>query len=223
MVEEPRKEWQLRMEIAAAPRAGAVVATLHRAVVRRGEFTLGPVDLQVDWADRVAITGANGSGKSTLLGALLGRIPLTSGTRGARARASWSARSTRPAALFLGDGPLLRRVLRRRAGPAAGRRPHAAGQVRAEVATTCCARAATPVARRADPGGARAAAGRAGSTCSSWTSRRTTWTCPRSSSWSRRWTSYPGTLLLVTHDRRMLEAVRTNRHIDVHAGKVSVR
>src|SRR3712207_6926086 len=28
-VEEPRKEWELRMEIAAAPRAGAVVATLR--------------------------------------------------------------------------------------------------------------------------------------------------------------------------------------------------
>ena len=34
---------------------------------------------------------------------------------------------------------------------------------------------------------------------------------------------YPGTLLLVTHDRRMLEAVRTTRHFDVRDGKVSVR
>jgi ATPase subunit of ABC transporter with duplicated ATPase domains len=57
VVEEPRKEWELRMTIAAAPRAGAVVATLRDAVVRRGDFTLGPVSLQVDWGDRVAITG----------------------------------------------------------------------------------------------------------------------------------------------------------------------
>src|SRR5690606_25362847 len=73
-VEEPRKEWELRMEIAVAPRSGAVVATLRGAVVRRGDFTLGPVDLEIGWADRVAITGANGSGKTTLLGTLLGRI-----------------------------------------------------------------------------------------------------------------------------------------------------
>ncbi|UCN14714.1 ATP-binding cassette domain-containing protein [Cellulomonas iranensis] len=74
VVDEPRKEWQLRMTIAAAPRSGEVVATARGAVVRRGEFTLGPVDLQLDRQDRVAVTGPNGSGKSTLLGLLLGRL-----------------------------------------------------------------------------------------------------------------------------------------------------
>jgi ATPase subunit of ABC transporter with duplicated ATPase domains len=76
VVEEPRKEWDLQMEIAVAPRAGTIVASLRGVVVRRGAFTLGPVDLQIDWGDRAAITGANGSGKTTLLGALLGRLPL---------------------------------------------------------------------------------------------------------------------------------------------------
>jgi ATPase subunit of ABC transporter with duplicated ATPase domains len=73
-VEEPRKEWQLKLQIASAPRAGAVVASLRDVVVRRGRFTLGPVQLQVDWGDRLVVTGANGSGKSTLLAVLLGRL-----------------------------------------------------------------------------------------------------------------------------------------------------
>ena len=78
-VEEPRKEWQLQFEIAPAPRSGDVVASLSRAVVERGEFRLGPIDLQVSYGDRLAIVGANGSGKTTLLAALLGRLPLTQG------------------------------------------------------------------------------------------------------------------------------------------------
>jgi ATPase subunit of ABC transporter with duplicated ATPase domains len=78
-VAEPRKEWQLQMEIAAAPRSGDVVATLSQVVVRRGSFTLGPVDLQVAYGDRLAVVGANGSGKTTLLQVLLGRLQPTSG------------------------------------------------------------------------------------------------------------------------------------------------
>src|ERR1700734_1912921 len=80
VVDEPRKEWQLKMEIAAAPRSGTVAAALRDAVVSFDDFTLGPVNLQVNWADRVAITGPNGAGKSTLIGALLGRVPLSSGS-----------------------------------------------------------------------------------------------------------------------------------------------
>lgn len=79
VVEEPRKEWQLQMSIATAGRSGAVVAVARHAVVTRGAFTLGPVDLQLDWKDRVAVTGPNGSGKSTLLALLLGRLQPTSG------------------------------------------------------------------------------------------------------------------------------------------------
>lgn len=82
VVEEPRKEWDLRMTIAAAPRSGSVVASAAGAVVRRGDFSLGPIDVQVDWADRIVVTGANGSGKTTLLGVLLGTIPVDAGTAG---------------------------------------------------------------------------------------------------------------------------------------------
>jgi ATPase subunit of ABC transporter with duplicated ATPase domains len=79
VVDEPRKEWQLQFEIAAAPRSGDVVATARAATVQRGSFVLGPVDLQLDVRDRVAVTGPNGAGKSTLLALLLGRIPPSTG------------------------------------------------------------------------------------------------------------------------------------------------
>ncbi|MET8422500.1 ABC-F family ATP-binding cassette domain-containing protein [Nocardia sp. NPDC004860] len=79
-VEEPRKEWELRMSIAAAPRSGSVVATVSGATVSRGDFTLGPVTVQVDWGDRIVLTGANGSGKSTLLSLLLGKTKPDSGS-----------------------------------------------------------------------------------------------------------------------------------------------
>jgi ATPase subunit of ABC transporter with duplicated ATPase domains len=78
-VDEPRKEWQLQFSIAAAPRSGEVVSVARNAVVRRGDFTLGPVDLQLALRDRIAVTGPNGAGKTTLLSLLLGRTPPSSG------------------------------------------------------------------------------------------------------------------------------------------------
>ena len=72
-VVEPRKEWTLEFTIGAAPRSSSVVATLANAVVRQGEFILGPVSVQVDAGERIGITGPNGAGKSTLLRLLLGR------------------------------------------------------------------------------------------------------------------------------------------------------
>jgi ATPase subunit of ABC transporter with duplicated ATPase domains len=79
-VEAPRKEWKLQFTIASAPRSGDVVAQLRDAVVERGAFRLGPVTLQLDLRDRIAITGPNGGGKSTLLSLLLGRLHPASGS-----------------------------------------------------------------------------------------------------------------------------------------------
>ena len=80
VVEKPRRTWDLQLSIAEAPRSGDVVSRLEQAVVRRGAFRLGPVDLLVRWQERLAIVGPNGAGKSTLVDLLLGRLPPESGT-----------------------------------------------------------------------------------------------------------------------------------------------
>ncbi|MFL5943798.1 MAG: ABC-F family ATP-binding cassette domain-containing protein [Gaiellaceae bacterium] len=80
-VEKPYEPWELRLELSPISHSGDVVVRLEHAVIERGKFRLGPLDLEVGWGDRLAIAGPNGSGKTTLLDALLGRLPLVSGMR----------------------------------------------------------------------------------------------------------------------------------------------
>jgi ATPase subunit of ABC transporter with duplicated ATPase domains len=80
-VDKPWEGWELRLSLAPTARSGDVVARLDGAVIERGSFTLGPIDLEVAWQERVAILGPNGSGKTTLLRALLGELPLAAGAR----------------------------------------------------------------------------------------------------------------------------------------------
>ncbi|HXZ66623.1 MAG TPA: ABC-F family ATP-binding cassette domain-containing protein [Streptosporangiaceae bacterium] len=79
--EEVREPWELRLAIGEASRAGDVAVALTDAVVSRGDVTLGPVSLTIGPADRIRLTGPNGSGKTTLVDALLGRAPLAAGHR----------------------------------------------------------------------------------------------------------------------------------------------
>ncbi|MDQ4069051.1 MAG: ATP-binding cassette domain-containing protein [Actinomycetota bacterium] len=81
VAEKPWEGWELHLELSPSARSGNVVARLVDAVVERGSFRLGPLSLEVAWAERVAIVGPNGSGKTTLLRALLGQLPLASGQR----------------------------------------------------------------------------------------------------------------------------------------------
>jgi ATPase subunit of ABC transporter with duplicated ATPase domains len=218
VVEEPRKEWELRMEIAAAPRAGAVVATLNGAVVRLGSFRLGPVSLQVDWGDRIAITGANGSGKSTLLAALLGRVPLDEGTSslGPSVRIGEIDQAR---GLFLGPEQLLDAFS-----------AEVPDWPTAEVRTLLAkfGLVADHVLRPAEtlsPGertrAALALLQARGINVLVLDEPTNHLDLPAIEQLEEALADYSGTLLLVTHDRRMLEAVHTTRRLHVADGGVT--
>ncbi|MER6827980.1 ABC-F family ATP-binding cassette domain-containing protein [Streptosporangium sp. NPDC000563] len=219
-VEEPRKEWELRMEIAVAPRSGAVVATLRDAVVRRGTFTLGPVNLEVGWAERVAITGANGSGKSTLLAALLGRLPLEEGNAslgpGVVVGEVDQARG-----LFLGDEPLVDAF-------GAAVPDMVPGDVRTLLAKFGLRAAHVPRPAATLSPGERTRAALAllqarGVNLLVLDEPTNHLDLAAIEQLESALASYPGTLLLVTHDRRMLEAVHTTRRIHVDEGRIAER
>jgi ATPase subunit of ABC transporter with duplicated ATPase domains len=217
VVEEPRKEWELRMTIAAAPRSGTVVAYLSGAVVRRGSFTLGPVDAQVDWADRVVITGANGSGKTTLLGALLGRIPIDEGTA-ALGPSVRVGEIDQARGQFLGPEPLVRAF-----GDAVP--DWSQSDVRTLLAKFGLgAEHATRPAASLSPG-ERTRAGLA-----LLQAREVNLLVldeptnhldlPAIEQLEKALDSFPGTVLLVTHDRRMLATVRATRRWHLSAGRL---
>jgi ATPase subunit of ABC transporter with duplicated ATPase domains len=79
-VDKPREPWQLRLDVPHAGRSGDVVARLTDVVVERGEFRLGPIDVLLEYGERIALVGRNGAGKSTLINVILGRVDPTSGS-----------------------------------------------------------------------------------------------------------------------------------------------
>ncbi len=220
VVQEPRKEWELRMEIAAAPRGGAVVAELRDAVIRRGDFTLGPVSLQIDWADRVAITGANGAGKSTLLDTLLGRLPVESGT--ARLGSQVVVGEVDQArGQFLGNEPLAVAF-----GAAVPELSDA--EVRTLLAKFGLRAAHVPRPAATLSPGERTRAGLAllqarGVNLLVLDEPTNHLDLAAIEQLESALANYTGTLLLVTHDRRMLAAVSVTRHLLVANGQATFR
>ena len=217
-VEEPRKEWQLRLALPAAPRSGDAVAGLRAAVVHRGDFTLGPVDLDVRWADRVAVVGPNGGGKTTLLQALLGRLPLASGTAslgpGVIVGELDQARRS-----FVGADTVVDVV--RKTAP----------DLLPEEVRTLLAKFDLKAAEVGRPAGSlspgeRTRAGLAvlmsrGTNCLVLDEPTNHLDLPAIEQLEEALASYAGTVLLVTHDRRLLEAVPLTRTLRVDGGRVA--
>lgn len=217
-VEEPRKEWTLQFTITAAPRSSSVVATLDNAVVRQGDFALGPVSLQVNAGERIGITGPNGAGKSTLLRLLLG------GRRPDEGRASLGANVAigeidQARADFTGEGRLVDRFER-----------HVPEWPTADVRTLLAkfGLKADHVEREVDDlsPGERTRAGLAllqarGTNVLVLDEPTNHLDLPAIEQLEQALESYDGALLLVTHDRRMLENVRLDRSWLVDKGYVT--
>ncbi|MEU5840673.1 ABC-F family ATP-binding cassette domain-containing protein [Rhodococcus sp. NPDC047139] len=218
VVEEPRKEWELRMSIAAAPRSGTVVATLDEATVRRGHFTLGPVTTQVEWGDRIVVTGPNGAGKSTLLGLLLGTIEPDSG-RASLGSGVLVGEIDQARSLFEDDEPLVE---------AFGR--NVPDWPDAEVRTLLAKFAlkghhVLRTAASLSPG-ERTRAGLAllqarGVNLLVLDEPTNHLDLPAIEQLEQAVDSFDGTLLLITHDRRMLETTRSTRRWMLDDGKLS--
>ncbi|WP_423922433.1 ABC-F family ATP-binding cassette domain-containing protein [Frigoribacterium sp. 2-23] len=221
-VDEPRKEWQLEFTIGSAPRSSAVVATLSEAVYRQGDgddaFVLGPVSLQVDGGDRIGITGPNGAGKSTLLRALLGRQEPTTGSA-SLGRSVEIGEIDQARALLAGATPL-----------ADAFEALVPEWPQAEVRTLLAkfGLKADHVTRPVDElsPGERTRASLAllqarGVNVLVLDEPTNHLDLAAIEQLEHALESYEGTLLLVTHDRRMLDAVQLDRHWRVEEGRVS--
>ncbi len=218
-VAEPRKEWELRLRFGAASRSGDVVAVLSEAVVRRGGFTLGPVSMQLSWGDRMLVRGANGSGKTTLLQALLGRQPLDEGVSSLGSSVV-IGEIDQGRATFAPDARLVEAFC-----AAAGLLPGEARTLLAKFGL-----GADDVGRRVDrlSPGERTRADlallmHAGANLLVLDEPTNHLDLPAIEQLEQALTQYDGTLLLVTHDRRLAEHVIVTRVVQVSDGHVTER
>jgi len=218
VVEEPRKEWQLQFSIGQAPRSSSVVATLRDAVARQGSFTLGPVNLQLNAAERIGITGPNGAGKSTLLRLLLGIQEPDSGS------------ASRGVSVAVGEIDQARGLLAGHLTLAAAVERVLADQTPAEVRTLLAkfGLKADHTSRTVDslsPGertrAALALLQARGVNLLVLDEPTNHLDLPAIEQLEQALESYEGALLLVTHDRRLLDNVRLDARWNVEDGVVT--
>lgn len=222
VVAEPRKEWELQMEIATAPRSGSVVAVLAEAVVRRGDFVLGPVTLQIDAGDRILISGSNGSGKTTLLAAITGERSVDSGRAtvgsGVQPGTVDQARTE-----FGGPDPLLDSFCV--AADPAGLDPTEARTLLAKfgLGGEHVARACASLSPGERTRAALALLQQRGVNLLVLDEPTNHLDLPAIEQLEQAVDAFGGTVLLITHDRRMRDAFRATRELLVDAGSVRER
>jgi ATPase subunit of ABC transporter with duplicated ATPase domains len=217
-VEEPRKEWVLQFSIGAAPRSSAVVATLNEATLSRGAFTFGPASLQVDARDRIGITGPNGAGKTTLIHLLLGRVEPDAGT--ASLGASVAIGEIDQARTGLADDATLGSAMEAalpETSPADVRTLLAKFGLKADQVASLVARLSPGERTRA----ALALLQGRGVNLLVLDEPTNHLDLPAIEQLEEALESYDGALLLVSHDRRLLDNVRLDRRWRVESGVVT--
>lgn len=219
-VEEPRKEWVLQFDVGAAPRSSEVVATLNETTRTLGDFTLGPVSVQVNAGDRIGITGPNGAGKTTLLRLLLGETAPDAGT------------ASLGASVAVGVIDQARTGLAEDLPLGAAFEAVVPEMTQAEVRTLLAkfglkADQVTSLVGRLSPGertrAAMALLQARGVNLLVLDEPTNHLDLPAIEQLEQALESYDGALLLVSHDRRLLENVRLHQRWEVDGGRVVVR
>ncbi|KQY58433.1 heme ABC transporter ATP-binding protein [Aeromicrobium sp. Root495] len=218
-VEEPRKEWALQFSIGSAPRSSSVVATLDQATATLGTFTFGPASLQVSAGDRIGVTGPNGAGKTTLLGLLLGRLQAATGrsSLGASVAIGEIDQARTGLAEDLGLGHAFEAAVPEMS-PADVRTLLAKFGLKADQVTSRVGDLSPGERTRA----AMALLQARGVNLLVLDEPTNHLDLPAIEQLEEALESYDGALLLVTHDRRLLDNVRLDERWHVEGGQVSV-
>lgn len=79
MPEKPLHPKPIQLSFGPAPAGSRKVFTVENACIKRNGKEIGPISCDIQYGDRLRISGRNGSGKTSFLEALVGNVPLSSG------------------------------------------------------------------------------------------------------------------------------------------------